>query len=172
MTSLGNHARCKILVCEELGSTSAPVQNIHMANDLHLYSGNDISTGTLRFSLGLSADGTFQIVNEVTNTVVVSASDSTSSSNIPTLPPSSELSPTNPNPTDRTEGWFLNYNSTSNTYIWEQLNLGELGWDVIFQQTPTAATDTDLGNKATPYNETHTNCYKLGKISMEQIVPL
>eukprot|EP00966_Prymnesium_polylepis_P034099 792863-Prymnesium_polylepis.1 len=104
MTSLGNNARCKKLVCEELG----------------------ISMGALRFSLGLSTDGTFQIINEVTNTVVFSSSDSTSPSNIPTLPSSSELSLTNPDPMDRTHGWFLSYDSDSNTYVWEQLNSNAL----------------------------------------------
>jgi hypothetical protein len=99
MTSLGTNARCKVLVCEELGSASNPVTTIHMAStfqlqnhlafkegnetrfliqkngqlaiaqDIHFYDTSNVATGALRFSLGLSGTK-FQIVNEVTNTVV------------------------------------------------------------------------------------------------------
>jgi hypothetical protein len=106
MSSLGKIAQCKKLMCEELGSESQPISTIHMASnfqlqnhlafkegnatrlliqknghlavsqDVHLYDSADISTGTLKYSLGLSADGTkFQIVNEQTNSVVFEADD-------------------------------------------------------------------------------------------------
>jgi hypothetical protein len=64
---------------KDQGQTKFVIQtNGHLAvsQDVHLYDSSDISTGTLRYSLGLSTDGAkFQIVNEVTNTVVFEASD-------------------------------------------------------------------------------------------------
>jgi hypothetical protein len=111
MTSIGKIAHCKKLMCEELGSESQPINTIHMAStfqlqnhlafkegddtrlliqkdghlaisqNLHLYDSTNINTGNLRYSLGLSPDGTkFQIKNEVTNTVVLEADDSGSES--------------------------------------------------------------------------------------------
>jgi len=105
-SSLGQVAHVDQLIVRELGSKSSPVETIHTAStfefqndlsfkdqgetkfviqknghlavsqDVHLYDSTDIATGTLRYSLGLSADGTkFEIKNEVTNTVVFEADD-------------------------------------------------------------------------------------------------
>jgi hypothetical protein len=65
---------------KDQGETKFVIQkNGHLAvsQDVHLYGDStDIATGTLRYSLGLSADGTkFEIKNEVTNTVVFEADD-------------------------------------------------------------------------------------------------
>ena len=54
--------------------------NGHLAvsQDIHMYDSSNISTGTLKYSLGVSSDGTsFQIVNEATNTVIFDASNAT-----------------------------------------------------------------------------------------------
>ena len=54
--------------------------NGHLAvsQDVHLYDSSNISTGTLKYSLGVSSDGnSFQVVNEVTNTVIFDASNAT-----------------------------------------------------------------------------------------------
>ena len=105
-SSLGNVAHCDTLIARELGSKSRPVETIHTAStfqfqndlsfkdaeqtklviqkdghlavsqDVHLYDSTDIDTGNLRFSLGLSPDGsTFRIVNEQTSAIVFEAGD-------------------------------------------------------------------------------------------------
>ena len=54
--------------------------NGHLAvsQDIHMYDSSNISTGTLKYSLGVSSDGnSFQVVNEVTNTVIFDASNAT-----------------------------------------------------------------------------------------------
>jgi hypothetical protein len=55
------------------------------------------------------------------------------------------------------------------------LDYGEIFQHVLltstyFQQAP-GSTDTDLGSKINPYNETHTNRFRLVKMSMRQTVP-
>jgi hypothetical protein len=55
--------------------------HLAIAQDIHFYSTTNVATGALKYSLGLSSDGTkFQIVNETTGAVVLEASDASASS--------------------------------------------------------------------------------------------